>query len=52
MHRLGQDQNDYTTTRENWELRLTSVAPVTPSDYTTTRENWELRPVSVAIQGL
>ena len=34
---------NYTTTRENWELRLTSVTSFVTADYTTTRENWELR---------
>ena len=34
---------NYTTTRENWELRPVSVAIQGLQDYTTTRENWELR---------
>ena len=34
---------DYTTTRENWELRLREVQPDYVWYYTTTRENWELR---------
>ena len=33
----------YTTTRENWELRLTFCVVIQHLDYTTTRENWELR---------
>ena len=36
---------DYTTTRENRELRLKGVITFFGSDYTTTRENRELRPV-------
>ena len=34
---------DYTTTRENWELRPLAFIIANPSNYTTTRENWELR---------
>ncbi len=34
---------DYTTTRENWELRLLQLAGNGIHYYTTTRENWELR---------
>ena len=35
---------DYTTTRENWELRRTGRVHSCAFHYTTTRENWELRP--------
>ena len=38
---------DYTTTRENWELRQKRITQSYRDDYTTTRENWELRPRSV-----
>ena len=34
---------DYTTTRENWELRPNAKTNERHDDYTTTRENWELR---------
>ena len=34
---------NYTTTRENWELRPAGLNPVLSANYTTTRENWELR---------
>ena len=34
---------DYTTTRENWELRRTGRVHSCAFHYTTTRENWELR---------
>ena len=34
---------DYTTTRENWELRRLFLLFSTHVNYTTTRENWELR---------
>ena len=37
---------DYTTTRENWELRLTAGDSPERCYYTTTRENWELRPLT------
>ena len=36
-------KNDYTTTRENWELRRFMTPTVILAHYTTTRENWELR---------
>ena len=35
---------NYTTTRENWELRLIPLGCGIWTHYTTTRENWELRP--------
>ena len=34
---------NYTTTRENWELRPFFTVSLSPFYYTTTRENWELR---------
>ncbi len=34
---------NYTTTRENWELRLPLCKAHCHINYTTTRENWELR---------
>ena len=39
---------NYTTTRENWELRLKRKAVAAWRNYTTTRENWELRPAPPA----
>ena len=36
--------DDYTTTRENWELRQEVFNALLFRYYTTTRENWELRP--------
>ena len=41
---MGWGLTDYTTTRENWELRPAFVTEAISWDYTTTRENWELRP--------
>ena len=35
--------DNYTTTRENWELRPVVVVHQYQSNYTTTRGNWELR---------
>ena len=37
------EAKNYTTTRENWELRLIYVHCYKTTNYTTTRENWELR---------
>ena len=41
---VGIYAKNYTTTRENWELRLIHPHGVVAEHYTTTRENWELRP--------
>ena len=41
-------QQNYTTTRENRELRLFLRCMPERKDYTTTRENWELRPAPPA----
>ena len=44
MTHYGANGVDYTTTRENWELRPDTKADKGDNHYTTTRENWELRP--------
>ena len=44
-------KKDYTTTRENWELRRDLEVPPDETNYTTTRENWELRPFTAVIEG-
>ena len=43
MYAANISRADYTTTRENWELRHTALWCDTQFHYTTTRENWELR---------
>ena len=45
---LREKTENYTTTRENWELRLKRKAVAAWRNYTTTRENWELRPAPPA----
>ena len=43
---------NYTTTRENWELRPAWYRRTVNGYYTTTRENWELRPKAANVTAI